>query len=133
MFGGCKHLDKDCFKVIEGGAKVSDELIKKKWGLIIFTGSSEKGKKVAAAAGANLVPVILELGGKNPVVVDADADLKVSAKRIMHTRMLNWGATYVSPDYVIAHQSIKKELIQHMKSAIEEFYSADPSKSEDKV
>jgi aldehyde dehydrogenase (NAD+) len=128
-----QYLDKDCFKVIEGGAKVSEELTKKKWDLIIFTGSSDKGKKVAATAGANLVPVILELGGKNPVVVDADADLNVAAKRIIHTRMLNWGATCVSPDYVIAHESVKSVLIQHMRVAILEFYTADPYKSEDRV
>jgi len=65
-----KYLDKECYTVIEGGIKVSEAIIKQKFDLIIFTGSTQKGKLVAKAAAENLTPCILELGGKSPTVVD---------------------------------------------------------------
>ena len=127
------YLDKDCYRVIEGGGNMATELSKQQWDLIIFTGSTDKGRKVAAAAGANLVPIILELGGKNPAIVDKDADLEVAAKRIAHTKMLNWGATCVSPDYVIAHECIKDQLIINLKNALIEFYTEKSIESDDRV
>jgi len=128
-----RYLDKECFRAMEGGPSVAKALTHEKWDLIIFTGSSDKGKKVAAAAGANLVPVILELGGKNPAIVDKDANLETAALRIAHTKHLNWGATCVSPDYIIAHRDIKDQLIQQVVKAVHQFYGDDPQKSEDKV
>lgn len=67
------------------------ELTKNKWDLIIFTGSPEKGKLVAKAAAENLIPCILELGGKNPCIVDKDANLESAALRIANTKFANLG------------------------------------------
>jgi len=86
-----KYLDKEAFVVVEGGPQVATEIITYPWDFIVFTGSPEKGKKVAAAAGANLVPYILELGGKNPAYVDKDADLDNAANRIVDVKLYNWG------------------------------------------
>lgn len=69
---------------------------------ICFTGSTEKGKLVAQAAAKNLVPCILELGGKSPVVVDSSADIDLAAKKIVNGRFMNAGQACVAPDYVLA-------------------------------
>jgi aldehyde dehydrogenase (NAD+) len=128
-----KYMDKDAFAVIEGGPKVATEILKFQWDFIVFTGSPEKGKLVAAAAGSNLIPYILELGGKNPVFVDKDADLDNAALRIVDVKMYNWGQSCDSPDYVLAHKDIKDKLIAKFKEAMIKFYGEDASKSEDKT
>lgn len=74
-----EYLDPTCFRVIEGGSEVAKTITSKNFDLIIFTGSSEKGKLVAKAASDNLVPCILELGGKSPTIIDKDANLNVTA------------------------------------------------------
>ena len=73
------YLDKECFAVIEGGPEVAAVISTYPWDLICFTGSTMKGKLVAEAAAKNLVPCILELGGKCPVIVDESADLDFAA------------------------------------------------------
>lgn len=73
------YLDKSCYAVIEGGVEVSKTITTFPFDLIIFTGSPEKGKLVAKAASENLVPCILELGGKSPTIVDKDCSLNVTA------------------------------------------------------
>jgi len=75
----------------------------------------------------------LELGGKCPAVVDKDSDLDSAAMRLVHTRMVNWGQTCVSPDYVLAHTEIKEKLIEKMSSYFTKFWGEDPSKSSDKL
>jgi aldehyde dehydrogenase (NAD+) len=81
-------------------------------------------------AAKQLVPVTLELGGKSPCVVESDANLKVAARRIAMVKFSNAGQMCVAPDYVLVHRSIKKEFVQWLKLAIQDFYSADPSRSE---
>jgi aldehyde dehydrogenase (NAD+) len=85
------YLDSSCYICIEGKIEVAKALPTKKFDGICFTGSSEKGKLVAAAAAQNLIPCILELGGKSPSVVDADADLELAAKKIAFGRFVNAG------------------------------------------
>jgi len=72
-----QYMDKDCFKVLEGGVEVAKAITTKRFDLIIFTGSPEKGKLVAKAASENLVPCLLELGGKSPTIVDKNANITV--------------------------------------------------------
>ncbi len=86
-----KYLDKDCFKLIEGGVDVAIEITKQPFDLICFTGSTMKGKLVAEAAAKNLVPCILELGGKCPGIVDQNADIDFAASKICFARYNNCG------------------------------------------
>lgn len=81
---------------------------------------------MAQAAAKNLVPCILELGGKSPTIVDADADLQNAALRITFGRFLNCGQTCIAPDYVLAHSSIKDELAGQIALTIKQFYGDKP-------
>ena len=86
-----KYLDTRCIRVIQGGADVCIELTKSKFDIICFTGSTEKGRLVAKAAADNLVPCILELGGKCPFIVDSSADLDYAAHKIVFGKFQNAG------------------------------------------
>ena len=88
-----KYLDNDCFAVIEGGVEIASRICNYPWDLICFTGSTMKGKLVAEAAGRNLVPCILELGGKCPAVVDDSASIGFAAQKIAFGRLNNSGQT----------------------------------------
>ena len=92
---------------------------------IFYTGSTQVGKKIYEAAAKNLTPVTLELGGKSPCVVDADANLEVAAKRIVFSKFLNAGQTCVAPDYLLVHQSKQEAFINLLKKYIFQFYT-DP-------
>jgi aldehyde dehydrogenase (NAD+) len=96
---------------------------------VFYTGSSQVGKSIYALAAKQLVPVTLELGGKSPCVVEKDANIRVAARRIALTKFSNAGQMCVAPDYVLAHQSIKGELVQELKKAISAFYLEDASLS----
>lgn len=100
------YLDKECYRAIEGGVQVASLITTLPFDLIIFTGSPEKGKMVAKAASQNLVPCVLELGGKSPTIVDSDAKLGMTAQRIVQGRFINTGQTCVACDYVLAQESI---------------------------
>lgn len=94
---------------------------------VFFTGSIAVGKIVYKMAAEQLVPVTLELGGKSPCVVEADANIKVAARRIAVTTFSNAGQMCVAPDYILVHQSKKTELVEALKKSIASFYSNDPS------
>lgn len=100
------YLDKSCYRVIEGGLEVAKAITREQFDLICFTGSSDKGKLVAKAAAENLVPCILELGGKNPTIVDQDANIENACLRIVMGKHLNSGQTCIAPDYIFVHDSI---------------------------
>jgi aldehyde dehydrogenase (NAD+) len=82
---------------------------------IVFTGSTQKGKLVASAAGRNLVPCLLELGGKSPCIVDNTADASYAAKKILFGKLTNCGQICVAPDYIFIHQSKYEEWLKAMK------------------
>ena len=88
-----KYLDQKAYKVIEGDVEVSKEIITKKFDLIVFTGSPEKGRIVASEAGKNLVPCILELGGKCPCIIDKTASVDYAASKVLFGRFGNSGQT----------------------------------------
>lgn len=116
---------------VEGGIDVSRFLLYQKNDYIFFTGSTKIGKIVMKAAAENLTPVTLELGGKNPCIVDATAPVKLTAKRIAWGKFLNAGQTCVAPDYVLVHRKISDELKEQLKNAIISFYGNYPCKSPD--
>lgn len=115
--------------LVEGGIETADQLLNDPFDLIFFTGSTMTGRKVYEAAAGNLIPVVLELGGKSPCIVDETADIGLSAKRIVFGKYLNCGQTCVSPDYVLVHESVHDQLITEMKKQIVAQYGNDPLSS----
>lgn len=113
-------------RTVTGGAEVSAAETARPYDMIFFTGSTAVGRKVMAAAAQNLTPVVLELGGKSPCIVDETADLPVAAARIIWGKCLNSGQTCVAPDYVLVARSRKNALIREMQKAICRFYGEDP-------
>ncbi len=97
---------------------------------VFYTGSTVVGKIIYKMAAEKLTPVTLELGGKSPCVVEADANISVTAKRIAMPKYSNAGQMCVAPDYVLVHQSKKNELIEELKKAIPQFYGKDPINTE---
>lgn len=126
-------FDKRYITVAEGeGAVVVPQLINEnRFDHIFFTGSVLVGRAIAKMAAEKLVPVTLELGGKSPCIVDEDANIKVTAKRITWGKFTNAGQTCVAPDYLIVHEKIKDELIDEMQKCIQLFYGNDPKTSID--
>jgi len=116
---------------VEGGAAETQALLEQRFDYIFFTGGTQVGKIVMAAAARQLTPVTLELGGKNPCIVDRDADLAVAARRIAWGKFMNAGQTCIAPDFVLAHKAIKPALIGHLAAAVEAFYGKDPQASPD--
>lgn len=114
----------------EGGIEVNQILLRQRFDLIFFTGSTQVGKIVLKAAAEFLTPVVLELGGKSPCIVDKDANLALAAKRIIWGKTLNAGQTCIAPDYVYVHQSIKEELIEQIKIALKNMFGSDMQKSD---
>ena len=123
------YLDPEAVRVVEGAADVTQDLMSQGFDHALFTGGTEIGRKIMAAAAPTLTPVTLELGGKSPVLVLADADLDVTARRIAWTKLLNSGQTCIAPDYILADRSIAKELTDKIVATIAKFRAdqKDPS------
>lgn len=126
-----KTFDAGHVTVKQGGAEVAEKLLEKRWDYIFFTGSVAVGKIVAAAAARNLTPVTLELGGKNPCIVDETAKLPLAAKRIIWGKMVNAGQTCIAPDYILVHHSVKEKLLALLQQEITVMYGQNPMESED--
>jgi len=122
-----KYLDNDAIAVVEGDGAVSQELIEQGFDHLLFTGGTEIGRKVYESAASHLTPVTLELGGKSPVIVSADADIDVAAQRIAWTKLINSGQICIAPDYVLADAKIRDELVDKIKAAVTTFESTDSS------
>lgn len=122
-----RYLDSDAIAVVEGDGAVSQELISRGFDRVMFTGGTEIGRKIMAAAADHLTPVTLELGGKSPCIVAADADIDVAAKRIAWTKLINSGQICVAPDYVLADHTIRDELVAKIAEAITEFRAEEPA------
>lgn len=127
----CSSLDPECYQVVQGGPVEAEHLLTLKWDLIFFTGSSEKGKIVAAAGAKTLTPVIGELGGKNPTIVDEDASVNSAALRIVQGRTFNVGQLCVGPEYVFVHKSLIERFEKAVIAAIQRFYGEDAKESPD--
>lgn len=118
-------------KVIEGGVETTQKLLEQRWDYIFFTGSVAVGKIVALAAAKHLTPVTLELGGKNPCIIDETANLKLAARRIVWGKFLNAGQTCIAPDYILIQERMKSHFVDFMKNEIIAAYSEDPKSSPD--
>ena len=115
--------------VVQGDAKVSTELLKLRWDYVFFTGSTSVGKIVAQAAAKHLTPYTLELGGKNPCIIDQTAPLTLTARRIVWGKYVNCGQTCIAPDYLLVHQSIVSELNQALILEIKKAFGENPQQS----
>lgn len=120
-----QYVDPLTVRVVEGDATVTQELLAAGFDHALFTGGTEVGKKIMAAAAPTLTPVTLELGGKSPVIVAPDADIDVTARRIAWVKLLNAGQTCIAPDYVLADQRIVDELVGKIVANFREFRSAE--------
>ena len=116
--------------VVQGDRDVNTALLEQRWDMIFFTGSPSFGRAVMAAAANNLTPVVLELGGKSPCIIDKDADIKVAAKRVAWGKSLNAGQTCIAPDYLMLHKNIKDKFLAELEKAFRELLGDDPKKSE---
>jgi aldehyde dehydrogenase (NAD+) len=114
-----------------GGEVIPAMLHELRFDHVFFTGSTSVGQKIMEMAAKKLVPVTLELGGKSPCIVDKSASLDYTAKKIAWSKLMNAGQTCVAPDYVLAHRSIKDELVAKLKENFKQMLGEDPSKSED--
>ena len=117
--------------VVRGGRAENTALLDQKFDFIFFTGSQEVGKEVLRRAAEHLTPTVLELGGKSPCIVEADANIKVAARRIVFGKYLNCGQTCVAPDYVLCARSVKDELVGAIADEIKRQYGDAPMARED--
>ena len=126
-----KIFDKSHAVVVEGAAETASKLLEYRWDYIFFTGSVKIGKIVATAAAKHLTPTTLELGGKNPCIIDDSVDLRLTSRRIVWGKFVNAGQTCIAPDFLIVKRNIKEQLINHLSKEIERAYGKDPKESED--
>ncbi len=125
------HFPKELIVLIRGEHSLSDYLLNYTFDYIFFTGSPEVGKKVMRKAAENLTPVTLELGGKNPCVVAADARLDYAARRIASGKFINAGQTCIAPDYLLVDAKVKDRFLELLAGEIKAFYGEDPAVSRD--
>lgn len=123
------YLDERAVAVAEGGPEVAESLLGQHWDHIFFTGSANVGRLVMAAAARHLTPVTLELGGKNPAIVDHSVDLDLVARRLVWGKFLNAGQTCVAPDYVLVDGRVEEPLLAAILKTLGKFYGSEPLRS----
>ncbi|KAE9553592.1 hypothetical protein FO519_003187 [Halicephalobus sp. NKZ332] len=125
------YMSKDVVRVVQGGPAETTELLKERFDHIFYTGNPAVGKIIMRAASEHLTPVTLELGGKNPVIIDDEVDLYTVARRLVWGKFTNAGQICVTGDYVLNLNPNKEELLKYINEAIVEFYGADQKQSPD--
>ncbi|KAI7728858.1 hypothetical protein M8C21_026449 [Ambrosia artemisiifolia] len=126
------YLDNSAIKVVEGAVPETSALLEQKWDKIFYTGNGRVARIVMAAAAKNLTPVVLELGGKSPVLVDSNIDLAVTSRRIVSGKWgTNNGQACVGPDYIITTKQYAPVLIDSLKHNLVKFFGEDPMNSPD--
>ncbi|XP_022976768.1 aldehyde dehydrogenase family 3 member H1-like isoform X1 [Cucurbita maxima] len=127
-----KYLDTSAVRVVEGAVPETSALLEQKWDKIFYTGNGRVGRIVMAAAAKHLTPVVLELGGKSPVVVDSEINLQVASRRIISGKWgCNNGQACVAPDYVITTKEFAPKLVESLKQELERFYGKNPLETKD--
>lgn len=121
-----EYLDPEAILVVEGDGQTTQDLLALGFDHALFTGGTEIGRKIMAAAAPTLTPVTLELGGKSPVIVAADADLDIVARRIAWVKMLNSGQTCIAPDYVLVDASVRDSLVGKIVDTLATFQGDEP-------
>lgn len=125
-----KTYDEKYISLVEGAEETGKLLLKLNFDKIFFTGSTRVGKIVMKAAAEHLTPVILELGGKSPCIVDETAKIDLAAKRIAWGKTINAGQTCIAPDYLLVHESVKEDLIERMGSHLEDMFGKNIRESQ---
>ena len=118
-------------QVVQGDGPVAQALLQERFDHIFFTGGERVGRLVMEAAARHLTPVTLELGGKSPAVVLRDADLEVSARRLVWGKCLNAGQTCIAPDYLLVDEAVETSLIERLGERISQCFGDDPLASDD--
>ncbi len=131
-----EKIIRECFSsnyvaIVTGGRKENATLLEQKFDFVFFTGSQSVGKEVLRKTAEHLTPVVLELGGKSPCIVDDTAKVKLAARRIVFGKFLNCGQTCVAPDYILCHKSIKDKLVKEICLQIKKQYGANPLTNSD--
>ena len=111
--------------LVQGDRTVNTALLEQRWDMIFFTGSPALGRTVMSAAARNLTPVVLELGGKSPCIIDKTANIEIASKRIAWGKTLNSGQTCIAPDYLIIHKDVKEAFIDAFGKRIRELHGDD--------
>ena len=111
--------------VVQGNRLVNTSLLEQRWDIIFFTGSPALARTVMAAAAKNLTPVVLELGGKSPCIIDKTADIAVAAKRIAWGKTLNSGQTCIAPDYILIHKDVKEAFVKAFAAEVRNLHGDD--------
>ncbi len=118
-------FDERYIAVVQGNRDVNTVLLEQRWDIIFFTGSPALAKTVMAAAAKNLTPVVLELGGKSPCIIDKTADIAVAAKRIAWGKTLNSGQTCIAPDYILIHKDVKETFVKAFAEEVRNLHGED--------
>ena len=124
-----RYFDPAYITVVTGGVGTSKALLAEKFDKIFFTGSPAVGRIVMGEAARHLTPVTLELGGKSPCIVEKDADIPLSAKRIVSGKFINAGQTCIAPDYLAVHHSVRDRLVDEIGKHLHRFFGNNPADS----
>ena len=124
-------FDPEFVAVVTGGRAENTALLDQKFDFVFFTGSQAVGKEVLRHTAENLIPAVLELGGKSPCIVDASANIKLAAKRIVFGKYLNCGQTCVAPDYILCERSVKDAFVSEVVKQIKLQYGDNPLENKD--
>ena len=111
--------------LVQGNRDVNTALLDERWDIIFFTGSPSLGKRVMSAAAKNLTPVVLELGGKSPCIIDRTANIAVAARRIAWGKTLNSGQTCIAPDYILIHRDVKEQFVEAFAAEVKALHGND--------
>ena len=121
-----QYVDPESVVVVEGDGETSQALLAQGFDHVLFTGGTEIGRKILAGAAATLTPVSLELGGKSPVFIAADADLEVAARRIAWLKLMNSGQTCLAPDYLLVEKAVRGQFVDILLTTLAEFRAEAP-------
>ncbi|MBQ4532760.1 MAG: aldehyde dehydrogenase [Alistipes sp.] len=122
-------FDERYVAVVQGNREVNQQLLEHRFDIIFFTGSPSLGRKVMEAASKNLTPVVLELGGKSPCIVDVGTDIELAARRIAWGKTLNAGQTCIAPDYLLIHTSLQEQFTTAFRKALRKLHGKDVRQS----
>lgn len=111
--------------VVQGNREVNRKLFDCRWDMIFFTGSPALAHDVMSAAAKNLTPVVLELGGKSPCIIDRTADVKLAARRVAWGKTLNSGQTCIAPDYILIHKDVKDAFVEAFDQQVKLLHGGD--------
>jgi beta-apo-4'-carotenal oxygenase len=126
-----KRLDPDAYQIVNGAVPETTALLNEKWDKILYTGSASVGKIIAKKAAETLTPVCLELGGKNPAFVTKQANLPLTARRLLWGKSSNAGQVCVSHNYVLVERDVAPVLIAHLNTAFKEAFPKGAQESPD--